>query len=510
MFRRRIAATAAFAATAALVLTGCSGGEPATDSEDGARGERLTLISISSPTSFDIGAGAEWGTRSAYFEAVYDTLLRQNAQGEIEPALATEWEYNDDNTVLTLTLRDDATFTDGAPVDAAAVVASLERLRDGTSQVAGTMIGQEYAAVDDTTVTVTLPAPNPALLTQLAIAGGLIASPDSFDDPDVATSPVGSGPYILDTDATVTGTTYVFEANPDYWDQDAIKYDALTINVMQEATAILNAILAGEADGAPIDNNTLAEVEGAGWSYESTELDFQGMMILDRDGEMAPQFADPKVRQAINMAFDREALLEAMQDGHGTVTEQVFQPGWDAFDESLDSTFEYDPEGAKALLAEAGYPDGFAVTMPSIATFQTTLDLVAQQLADIGIDVTYEDPGTGQFLTSILTPKYPMTWMSLAQSPDWNTATILLAPNAVFNPFKTQRDEVDAYIDQMQNGTEDEAAGAAHGLNQYIVDEGWFAPFFRVQGSFGVSEDTTFEYWPTNMFPSLFSFEPKN
>lgn len=507
----RIRTVAALAAVAALALTGCSaGGDPSGDGDgDGARGDELTLISLGGPTSYDIGAGAEWGTRSPFFQAVYDTLLRQNDEGEVEAALATDWEYNDDNTVLTLTLRDDAEFTDGTPVDAAAVVASLERLRDGTAQISGYMVGQQYAAVDDHTVTVTLEAPNPGLVTQLAIAGGLIASPASFDDPDVATNPIGSGPYILDTDATVTSTSYVYRANPDYWDQDAIKYDALTINIIADPTASMNAILAGEANGAGADNNALAEIEAAGWSIDSTELDFQGMMLLDRDGSIAPELADVRVRQAINMAFDRPALLAAIQADHGTVTQQVVQPGSPSYDPELDEYYEYDPEGAKDLLAEAGYPDGFEVTMPSISAFQTSLDLVAQQLADIGITVTYEDPGAGNFLSSILTPKYGMTWMSLAQSPDWDTAITMLGPDAVFNPFGTEDPKVTEYMEAMQFGTEEEGAEAAKSLNRHIVEQAWFAPFFRVEGSFAVDADTTFEYWPTNIYPSLFSFAPK-
>jgi ABC-type dipeptide transport system, periplasmic component len=158
MFRWK--ATAALAVVAALALTGCAGGGSTTgDGTGDGRADRLTLISITAPTSYDIGAGAEWGNRSEYFEAVFDTLLRQDSSGTPQPNLATDWSYNDDNTVLTLTLRDDATFTDGTAVDAAAVVASLERFRDGTSPQASTMAGNEYAAVDDHTVTITMAAP---------------------------------------------------------------------------------------------------------------------------------------------------------------------------------------------------------------------------------------------------------------------------------------------------------------------------------------------------------------
>lgn len=507
----RLKATAALAAIAALALAGCSSGGETSGGGNGGDGERLTLISIASPTSYDIGSGAEWGNRSPFFEAVYDTLLRTDSEGELQPGLATAWEYNEDNTVLTLTLREGVTFTDGTDVNADAVVASLERFRDGTSPQAATMAGNEYAAVDDHTVTITLSAPNPSLLNNLAIAQGLVAAPSSFDDENVDTNPVGSGPYILDTEATVTGTTYVYTANPDYWDQDAIAYENLTINVIEDTTAILNAIKAGEANGAKVgDNTTISEIEASGWTIASNELDFQGLLLFDRDGTMNEALGDVRVRQAINMAFDREALLETLQDGYGTVTEQVFPATSVAYDESLDSYYEYDPEGAKELLAEAGYADGLEITMGSVSAYQTTFDLVAQQLADVGITVTYEDGGTQNFISDMLTPKYAATWMALEQNPDWQLINFMIAPDATFNPFHSETDEVNGYLEAIQYGTEDEAEQALKDLNRYIVEEAWFAPFYRVQGSFAVDANTTVDFWPTNAYPSLFSFAPAN
>lgn len=509
MFRWK--ATAATIAIAALALTGCAGaGDDGSGASESGRADRLTLTAIIGPTSYDIGQGAEYGNRSPFFQAVFDTLLQKNAAGEIEPWLATEWEYNDDNTVLTLTLRDDVEFTDGTPLDADAVVASLERFRDGTAPQAATLAGKEFAAVDPTTVTITQPTPDPSLVNLLSIAPGLIQAPSTFDDPDSATEPVGSGPYILDTAATVTGTTYVYTANPDYWNPDAVKYDNLTINVIEDPTATLNALKAGEANGAKIVNNdTIPEIEASGWTIESNELDFQGLLLFDRAGTMAPELADVRVRQAINMAFDREALLDALQAGYGTVTEQVFPETSVGYDEALDSTYGYDPEAAKELLAEAGYPDGFTLDMMSTPAFQTTFDLVAQQLADIGITVNYTDPGTGNFITDMLAPKYPATWMALEQNPDWQLINFMIAPQATFNPFRSQDPQVDEYIATIQMGGDD-AEQATKDLNAYIVEQAWFAPFFRVQGTYAVDANTNLEFWPTNAYPSIFGFSPKS
>ena len=509
MFRWK--ATAATIAIAAIALTGCAGGGDDSGTSDSGRADRLTLTAIIGPTSYDIGQGAEYGNRSPFFQAVFDTLLQKNGEGEIEPWLATDWEYNEDNTVLTLTLRDDVEFTDGTPLDAEAVVGSLERFRDGTAPQAATLAGKEFAASDATTVTITQPAPDPSLVNLLSIAPGLIQAPSTFDDPDSATEPIGSGPYVLDTAASVTGTTYVYTANPDYWNPDVVKYDNLTINVIEDPTATLNALKAGEANGAKIVNNdTIPEIEASGWTIEANELDFQGLLLFDRAGTMAPELADVNVRKAINMAFDREALLEALQAGYGTVTEQVFPTTSVGYDEALDSTYEYDPDGAKDLLAEAGYPDGFTLNMMSTPAFQTTFDLVAQQLADIGITVNFTDPGSGNFITDMLAPKYPATWMALEQNPDWQLINFMIAPDATFNPFHSQDPQVDEYISTIQNGTQEEADQATKDLNAWIVENAWFAPFFRVQGTYAVDANTDLEFWPSNAYPSIFGFSPKN
>lgn len=509
MFRWK--ATAATIAIAAIALTGCAGGGDDSGTSDSGRADRLTLTAIIGPTSYDIGQGAEYGNRSPFFQAVFDTLLQKNGAGEIEPWLATDWEYNEDNTVLTLTLRDDVEFTDGTPLDAEAVVASLERFRDGTAPQAATLAGKEFAATDATTVTITQPAPDPSLVNLLSIAPGLIQAPSTFDDPDSVTEPIGSGPYVLDTAATVTGTTYVYTANPDYWNPDVVKYDNLTINVIEDPTATLNALKAGEANGAKIVNNdTIPEIEASGWTIESNELDFQGLLLFDRAGTMAPELADVNVRKAINMAFDREALLEALQAGYGTVTEQVFPTTSVGYDEALDSTYEYDPEGAKELLAEAGYPDGFTLNMMSTPAFQTTFDLVAQQLADIGITVNYTDPGSGNFITDMLAPKYPATWMALEQNPDWQLINFMIAPDATFNPFHSQDPQVDEYIATIQTGMQEEAEQATKDLNAWLVENAWFAPFYRVQGTYAVDANTELEFWPSNAYPSIFGFSPKN
>jgi len=507
MFRWK--ATAAALAITALALTGCAGGDSGSGGGEGSGGT-LTLGAITAPTTLD-PAGSEWGNRSPFYQAVFDTLLLATPEGTIEPWLASEYSYNDDNTVLTLTLRDDVTFSDGTKLTGAVVVKNLERFKAGTSPDASYFAGvTSFEAPDDTTVVITMDAPNPAMLNYLTRDPGLVGAEASLDSPDVATTPVGSGPYILDTAATVTGTSYSYTKNPDYWNPDVQHYDKLVINVLQDPTAALNAIKAGEANGVRLSTNDgIAEVEGAGWTVASNELDFQGMLLLDRNGTQAPALADVRVRQALNYAFDREGLLAGLQNGLGTVTTQVFPATSDAYDPELDSYYTYDPEKAKELLAEAGYADGFTLSMPSSPLLGTsTYTLISQQLADIGITAEYTEPGQN-FIADLLAPKFPASYFALEQNPDWQLIQFMIAPTAIFNPFKSEDPKVDAYIEEIQFGDEATQKSVAKELNRYIVEQAWFAPFYRVQGSFAVDANTTVEMVPTNAYPAIYDIQPK-
>ncbi|WP_439590822.1 ABC transporter substrate-binding protein [Microbacterium sp.] len=508
MFRWKATAAATIAITA-LALAGCAGG--GSESGGDGSGGTLTLGAITAPTTFD-PAGSEWGNRSPFYQAVFDTLLLATPEGTVEPWLATGWEYNEDNTVLTLTLRDDVVFTDDSKLTGDLVKKNLERFQSGTSPDAGYLAGiTGIEAPDDTTVVITLGAPDPAMLNYLTRDPGLVAAESSFDSEDIATNPVGSGPYVLDTAATVTGTSYTYTKNPDYWNPDVQHYDTLTINVLSDPTAALNAIKAGEANGVKLVNNdSLDEVEGAGWTVNANELDFQGLLLLDRAGTMNPALGDVRVRQAINYAFDRESMLTALQTDHGTVTTQVFAATSDAYDPELDSYYTYDPEKAKELLDEAGYGDGLTIDMPSASVLgAATYTLIAQQLADIGITVNNVDTPIGNFIADLLAPKYAASFMALEQNPDWQLIQFMLSPTAVFNPFKYEDPKVDEYIEQIQFGDEATQASVATELNRYIVEQAWFAPFYRVQGSVATDANTTVEMLPTNAYPAIYDFQPK-
>ncbi|MFF2487605.1 ABC transporter substrate-binding protein [Microbacterium sp. NPDC058062] len=514
-FRKRWATAIAATAIAAAALSGCAGtASGGTAGSGAASGDgTLTIGTIVASTTFAANKSA-WANESPYLQAVYDTLLHADPDGTVQPWLATEWSYNDDNTVLTMTLRDDVEFTDGTKFDASVAAQNLLRFRDGTSpQKAYLATLADAKAIDATTLELTLSAPNPSLLSFLTQNPGLQQSPATFGAADEQTNPVGTGPYVLDKGATVVGSTYVFTKNPDYFAPEQQHYAKLVMNVYSTPTAILNAIKGGQINGAPLtDNSMISQIEAAKYTANGQQLNFFGLLLFDRDGAIAPELADVRVRQAINYAFDRDAMLEAVGQGYGDVTSSIFSPDSSGYDADADQYYTYDPDKAKDLLAEAGYGDGdITLTMPTSSGFTpATYALTKQYLGDIGIKVEEVNVAPTSFLADLLAAKYASTVMQLKAAPSsWETLTLDLLPTAGWNPFHTEDPKVSELAATIQSGSEDEAAKAAQELNQYIVEQAWFAPLYRPQQTYATDANTSVQTQTGNAYPYLWNFVPK-
>jgi peptide/nickel transport system substrate-binding protein len=498
---------AAAVTVAALALTGCA----AADEPDASEPTSVVIGQFLPPATFDVPQ-AEWGNRALYYQAVYDTLLYGTSDGGIEPNLAEEFSYSEDNKQLTLTLRDDVEFIDGTALTAELVKENLERFKNGGGPYAGDLANVESIdAPDEKTVVLTLSAPDPALLAYLSREAGLIAAEAMFDAEDAATNPVGSGPYILDQEATTTGTSYVFTKNPDYWNPDIQHYDTVTMSVLSDPTAGVNAIKAGEVDTMVLtDNANLDQVEAAGFTLAASELNFQGLLLLDRGGEMNPAVGDVRVRQAINYALDRDGLLEALQFGNGTVTTQVFNKSSAAYDPELDSFYTYDPDKARDLLAEAGYADGLTIEMSSTAVLGAAqFPLIGQQLKDVGIEVVWVDTPVENYIADLTAPKFAAVPMQLETNADWQLIQFMISRTAPFNPFGFGDETTDRLISEIQNGDPAVQEQKAAELNAYIVEQGWFAPYYRVSAAYAYNPETVdVTLNATNIVPSLPDIKP--
>lgn len=494
-----------------LALVGCAGSntpEPNTSETEGAFiGGSLSIGSpIALQTSFDT-IDARPGTQVPYLQAVYDTLIRRAPDATLVPMLATEWSYNEDQTVLTLKLRDDVTFSDGEEFDATAVKANLDRFKSGGGVEAGVLSTiSEIEVVDDYTVTVSLSEPDPGLLYYLADQAGYMASPAAFDG--LKTTPVGSGPYEYDAASSVEGSEYVFNKREGYWSPDLQKWDTITIKVIADQAARVNALISSDIDTAQIGASAVAQVEDSNLTVYRGFSDWAGLTLLDRDGELVPALKDVRVRQAINYALDRETLLEQVIVDEGEVTNQTFAPQSDAFVADLDEYYDYDPEKAKELLADAGYGDGFEVPMPWLAIWPAALQAaLTQYLGDVGITVTWVNMPVEEFFAAVGQGEYALIYRQYYQGPTSITLDQLVAPEATINPLHSSDPELDALIKTARTEP-DKAAAAGKAINEFVVEQAWFAPFYRPYSLVVGNERVEIETQEQQAVPSIYNYTP--
>lgn len=479
--KRNVIAAAALLAASALTLSACGGGSSdGASGGDAAGGAELTLGVLQEPASWD-PAQAHVGHQLQPFQAVYDSLLLRQPDGTLAPMLATEWGYTDDtNLVFQMKLREGVTFSDGTPFNADAVKANLDHFaQDNGKQAAQVAAVESVTVVDPTTVQVNLSQQDPAFEYYMSQAAGLMGSPAALGTDAMDRTPVGTGPYTMDPAQAVVGSQYVFNARDGYWNPDLQKFDTITMKLLADPTSRVNALQSGEVDATLLDAATSAQAEAAGKAKLTYSTDWTGLLLMDRDGTLAPQLADVKVRQAINYAFDRQALLTALAGGQGETTSQVFGPESGAWLENLEDAYPYDPEQAKALLAEAGYPNGFEISLPVVpGASDTIMTAAAQQLSDIGITANLTSVPIADYQGQLGSGKFPAAWFSLFQGVPWVAINQMITPNALYNPFKTTNPEIEGLIEEVRNGGA-ASAEKAKAVNTYVTDNAWFAPWYR-------------------------------
>ncbi|MDS1271132.1 ABC transporter substrate-binding protein [Lipingzhangella sp. LS1_29] len=499
-------ALAALGATA-LALSGCGTGAD----DDGEAGGELTIGTMTMPQSLD--PAEAMGAALPFFQAVYDTLLLREPDGSYAPMLATDWSYDESRTELQLELRDDVTFTDGTPFDAEAVQANLERFPEAGGGQAQTLSDlEEVEIVDDHDVVIHLEQPNPALLFYLSDAAGLMANPNALDDDTLATEPDGTGPYELDTGNTAIGSTWAYTRSDDYWGED-LPYDEVTITVFDNENALVNGLRTGQINSALIQEVDQQDVVADDEDLHTVDqdIDMQSLLLFDREGEMNPALGDTEVRQALNYALDREAMLEHLRSGQGEITNQIFGPESVAYDPELDTYYDHDPERARELLAEAGHEDGVELTLPKMQEIvgDPLATSIENDLGDVGIDVTWDNLDEGDAIQSIMVEQaYPGMVMNNAQpASEWVTIVELVLPGT-FNFLGTMDDTIAERTAEIQQAPEGEAADAAQELNRHLVEEAWFVPFYRMTYQHVTDDSVEVEPQSGMAVPSLYNYSP--
>ncbi|MHC6231876.1 ABC transporter substrate-binding protein [Arthrobacter sp. MMS24-T111] len=498
MKTRNWARAAAVAVAASLTLTACTG-STGTSGTDGQEGPQTLRLSLSAPPSnFQVG---NWsGGDATLFMSAYDSIIHRAVDGKLVPGIATSWQYNEDRTQLTLSIREGMKFTSGHPVDAAAVAASVEAARVGASTKENFALISKVEATDNSTVVISLSAPDAAFLPSLSGTGGVVGDPDSLTAEDAKLWPVGSGPYALSKDESTVGSRYVLKKNADYWNADAFPYQTVDVQIMQDPTAAQNAVLSGQLDYTGLSSlDAKAQFPADRFTVgEGKPSTVAALWLVDREGKIVPALKDARVRQAINLAIDRQGIATKLNPGTKTPTNQLFSGQGDAYSKDLETKTPYDVERAKKLLAEAGYADGFAVTMPSVTGVTTAFESVIQQsLSDIGVKVTWESVPFQQFYQKVFGGSYGMFFMynglSGSDAQDYNASK-----SGIFNPFKYTTPELDKLEAAANAAPEDKQGEAFRAINEYWVNDSWAVPISDI-GGFYVTPKTV-KYTPPVQF----------
>ncbi|MGD6756769.1 ABC transporter substrate-binding protein [Streptomyces sp. BH105] len=381
--RRRTLKAAVPAAGAALLLvstlSGCGG-----DSASATGGDStLKWTSTYFPTHWDPVVGGS-GAQFRELSMVYASLTRTDEKGDAVPDLAKSWDYNKRGDQITFHLRPGQKFSDGEPVNGAAVKAAIERAKkQKNSALFGDLTSIESVSAKGLDAIVDLKQVDyqiPQLLGQRVLQ---IASPKAAKSPaKLDQQPVGAGPFTVTQ--LIPGTKAVLKKNPKYWDAKNIHIDQVELTSAPDASTVVSGLQTGVYNFADIEPSQADAAKKAGLDV-FVQPGFNASN-LSLNVNKKP-FDNDKVVDAVRHAINRQEFVDKLTFGYGEATDQPFPKGYTAYDPQSANAYPYDPAKSKKLLAEAGYKAGDIKLDLVIPEEQPDAEIVQSQLAKVGIKV---------------------------------------------------------------------------------------------------------------------------
>jgi peptide/nickel transport system substrate-binding protein len=388
---------------------------------------------------------------------IYEPLVRRNRELKVEPALAVRWEQPSP-TVWRFHLRQGVKFQDGTPFTAEDVAFSVTRAKAPGSNISTKLATvTETRVIDAQTIEFVTSAPNPILLEEIAdffIMSKVWAEKNNATQAADLTQRVenfatrnanGTGPFMLASREPDRRT--VLRPNPTWWDTPEHNLTEVQFNVIANDGTRVAALLSGEIDMIytvpPQDTERLSRSQGVR-ILQKAELRtiFLGFdqgrdALLKSDVTGKNPFRDVRVRRAFYQAIDMEAIRTRVMRGQARVSALMYGPGINGYDEEQDRRLAYDPEASKRLLSEAGYPNGFRVTMDCpndrYVNDEAICQAVTAMLARVGIRIDLNAQTRARYFAEILGPRYNTSFYLLG----WTPATYD-AHNAFFNLMATR------------------------------------------------------------------------
>jgi len=489
--RRALVSIVTPVAIGIMALTGCTSAGQSGDAAGGTKQETLTLGMTADIQGWDPTIQPGYQGWSA--DAVWDSLLRCDKNGKPQPSLADKWEFSADQKTATLHIREGAKFTDGTPVDAAAVKANLDYVASAGG-AAARWANTTIKSTDDQTVSVSWPEANPLLA--LRLCEPKIASPESLKSKKF-NEPVGSGPYTLDESATTRGSVYTFTKNEEFWDSENFPYKKLVLKVLEDETASINALKTKQLDGTIVSSATLEEAKGAGQNIQTlTGTSTTRLLLTDHEGKKIPALGNLDVRKAMNMVFDREAMSSKLYQGHAKPATQIFREGSDAYIADMADPYPYNVDEAKKLMKKAGFEDGFTLQIPTMKgqNHETLMPYITQQLAQINIKVEQVALSGPNAISEILSGKFPVPlWQLGNYGESVQDITDYVNADGIWNVSHQKDEKVSALWNKVKTSDEAGRKAAQQELNQYVTDQAWFVPMVSMDRFYASNPNITVE-----------------
>ncbi|MBC3191114.1 hypothetical protein H7X46_08560 [Pseudonocardia sp. C8] len=448
--RRRARLLVAGIAVVGTLLAGCGGGQPAAPAAMGSSvGAAPTGPADPNATlrfSFGTDASKNYDPATAanqfvnaFLLPVYDRLFDIDAQGRVVPMLAESSRLSDQGRTLTLTLRDGVVFHDGTTFDAAAVKANIERAKttERSTLKPDLAVVESVETPDPRTAVLRLAAPSASLPALLADRAGMMVSPTAFGNPDLDLRPVGAGPYRVVDDQPGVQVTY--EKFDRYWNAAATAgaVRRIELGVQLNPETRLRSVGAREFDATAINHDQYPQAATSG--QQVLVKPGTGAFLVYLNMAKNPPLANPDVRAAMAMAIDRAGISQAILGGQCTASPQIFPDGyWATAPDPGPDASRFDLAAAKQKLAEAGFPQGFAMSMTvvNVPPYSAVAEAVAGQLGQIGITVDLQIAEPAQVIAGFTGQKsvdsYVSQWPG-AVDPARTVASLYL-PGGTFNP----------------------------------------------------------------------------
>lgn len=500
-------AVAVAAAAALLVgITGCAASQPdAAEAKDS-----LVVVQQADIASLSTNIASQ-RTASRVAGEITEAAVKISFDGDtpvLIPGLAESWEQLDEHT-WQFHVRPDVSFTNGEALTAEAFRSTIEQYRqDPAGKVTTIMQNVQIEVVDEMTFNVITDEPNlgslPVQMTWMAVLPPEYRG--SMTDAEFGDAPVGTGPYMLDE--WKKGISVALVANPDYWGEQP-EITKVTIQTVPDAATRVGMLETGAADlVADITPDMISRAEGiSGAVLKWGASDTRSTLVLNSN---TPPTDNLLVRQAINHAVDKESLAQSLFGGHATAIPSPIVKGELGYTEDFDG-YDYDPEKAKKLLAEAGYPDGVAIdlnyTIGTSVQDQKVAEALQAMLEAVGFTVnmkggafatlqpTWREPGKSSGI-------YTMTYGPVYPDSSFLFNKAYFHPESVYGSVWTAYDETLTQISDEALSTADEAERQAlyEEAARRVMDEALWVPMFNYQNGYAMSEQLDWSPVPDNRF----------